>query len=165
MAGEKYPVKFFKGTLQQYQSITPDDYTFYFITDADKIYLGDIQLSNSDIDDTINEILQNNAYIEAKTTNGWSRSPYKISESNIFYIYTDRYKKSDGHGNMINIPGIKIGDGSSYLIDLPFVDDLFYDHMNNQNIHVTLADKHFWNGKVSIQQSELSQQNLIFTTD
>lgn len=24
MAGEKYPVKFFKGTLQQYESITPE---------------------------------------------------------------------------------------------------------------------------------------------
>lgn len=49
MAKRKNLVKFFKGTSEQYDSITPDAYTFYFLTDVNKIYVGDIQLSNTQI--------------------------------------------------------------------------------------------------------------------
>lgn len=166
MVSKKYPVKFFKGTLQQYNSITPDDYTFYFITDVDKIYLGDVQLSNTDVYariEAINQALQNKASIYMKTTSEWNQQIGAIGQLNTFYVYTDRTTKDDGHGHTINCPGIKVGDGTSYLVDLPFVDDLFYDHINNTNIHVTLAEKQFWNNKVRTQDSELDQQNLIFT--
>lgn len=166
MASKKYPVKFFKGTLQQYNSITPNDYTFYFVTDVDKIYLGDVQLSNSDVYariEAINNALENKASIYVKTTSEWNQQIGMIGQPNTFYIYTDRIKKEDDQGNIINYPGIKVGDGTSYLIDLPFVDDLFYDHINNMDIHVTLAEKQFWNNKVRTQDSELDEQNLIFT--
>ena len=166
MVNKKYPVRFFKGTLQQYNSITPNDYTFYFVTDVDKIYLGDVQLSNSEVYNKIsalNQALGTKANIQIKTTNEWKQYIDLISQPNIFYIYTDRYTKEDEEGHIIKYPGIKVGDGSSYLIDLPFVDDLFYDHIHNMNIHVTLAEKQFWNNKVRTQDSELDEQNLIFT--
>ena len=166
MVSKKNPVKFFKGTLQQYNSITPDDYTFYFITDVDKIYLGDVQLSNSDVYariEAINNALEDKASIYMKTTAEWNQQISTIGQTNTFYIYTDRTTKEDGQGHIINCPGIKVGDGISYLIDLPFVDDLFYSHINNMDIHVTLAEKQFWNNKVRIQDSELDEQNLIFT--
>ena len=166
MAANKYLVKFFKGTLQQYNSIVPNDYTFYFLTDVDKIYLGDVELSNSNVYariEAINDALQDKAAIYMKTTSEWRQQPDTIGQLNTFYIYTDRTQKEDEYGNIINCPGIKVGDGSSYLIDLPFVDDLFYDHVNNMDIHVTLAEKQFWNNKVRTQDSELDQQNLIFT--
>ena len=165
--GKKQLVKFFKGTLQQYNSITPDDYTFYFVTDVNKIYLGDVQLSNSNVYariEAINNALQDKATICMKTSSEWGQQVDMIGQLNTFYIYTDRTKKEDQHGNIINYPGIKVGDGSSYLIDLPFVDDLFYSHTNDMNIHVTLAEKQFWNNKVRIQDSKLDEQNLIFTT-
>ena len=168
MAGEKYPVKFFRGTLQQYESITPDDYTFYFLTDVDKIYLGDVQLSNVDVYariEAINDALAGKAGMQVKTTAQWAQQIDTIGQSNTFYIYTDRSQKEDDQGNIINYPGIKVGDGSSYLVDLPFVDEIFYDHTNNINIHVTSAEKEFWNNKVRIQDSEIGQQNLIFTTN
>jgi len=38
----EFAVKFFKGTSEQYNSITPNPYTFYFIIDEDKVYLGDV---------------------------------------------------------------------------------------------------------------------------
>ena len=168
MAGEKYPVKFFKGTLQQYESITPDDYTFYFLTDVDKIYLGDVQLSNSDVYariEAINDALEDKASMQVKTTAQWRQQLDTVGQLNTFYIYTDRSQKEDDQGNIINYPGIKVGDGSSYLVDLPFVDEIFYDHANNMNIHVTSAEKEFWNNKVRTQESEIDQQNLIFTTN
>lgn len=163
----KYLVKFFKGTLQQYNSIIPNDYTFYFLTDVDKIYLGRTQLSNSQIWERINYInqeLAGKANIQMKTTSEWRQDPTLIGQLNTFYIYTDRNTKVDEDtGKIINVPGIKVGDGSSYLIDLPFVDDLFYSHINNLDIHVTLAEKQFWNNKVRTQDSEIDAQNLIFT--
>lgn len=162
----QYPVKFFKGTSQQYNSITPDIYTFYFLTDIDKIYLGTTQLSNSFIQTQINDInnsLEGKASIQMKTTAQWRESIDTIGELNTFYIYTDRETEEDGEGNIINIPGIKVGDGTSYLVDLPFVDDLFYTHINNLDIHVTLAEKEFWNNKVRTQDSEIDEENLIFT--
>lgn len=166
MVNKKYPVRFFKGTLQQYNSITPNDYTFYFITDVDKIYLGDVQLSNSEIYariQDINEALKEKASIRANTTATWNAEPDTIGQKGTFYIYIDRTQKQNQHGQIINYPGIKVGDGSSYLIDLPFIDDLFYDHIHDMNIHVTLAEKEFWNHKVRTQESELDDQNLIFT--
>lgn len=163
----KYLVKFFKGTLQQYNSIIPNDYTFYFVTDVDKVYLGRTELSNSQIWERINYIneeLEGKANIQMKTTEEWRQDPSLIGQLNTFYIYTDRNTKVDEEtGRIINVPGIKVGDGSSYLIDLPFVDDLFYSHINNLDIHVTLAEKQFWNNKVRTQDSEIDAQNLIFT--
>ena len=77
-----------------------------------------------------------------KTTEEWHQDSSLIGQLNTFYIYTDRNTKVDEEtGRIINVPGIKVGDGSSYLIDLPFVDDLFYSHINNLDIHVTLAEK------------------------
>lgn len=163
----KYLVKFFKGTLQQYNSITPNDYTFYFVTDVDKVFLGRTQLSNSQIWERIhyiNEQLKGKANIQMKTTQEWGQDRSLISQQNTFYIYSDRNTKVDEQtGKVINIPGIKVGDGSSYLVDLPFIDDLFYSHINNLDIHVTLAEKQFWNNKVRTQDSEIDNQNLIFT--
>lgn len=162
----QYPVKFFKGTLQQYNSITPSDFTFYFLTDVDKIYLGDVELSNVDITNRINAIndfLNGVAQIQMKTKAEWTSDPSTVSSLNTFYIYTDRYTKTDDHGNVTNIPGIKVGDGVSYIVDLPFVDQIFEDHINNSNIHVTLAEKTFWNNKVRIEETEIDEQNLIFT--
>ena len=38
----KHKVKFLKGTSEQYEALQPDEYTFYFTTDDEKFYLGDI---------------------------------------------------------------------------------------------------------------------------
>jgi len=38
----KTRVRFLKGTSEQYAALTPDEYTFYFTTDNEKFYLGDV---------------------------------------------------------------------------------------------------------------------------
>ena len=161
-----YPVKFFKGTSEQYNSIIPNMYTFYFLTDVDKVYLGDIEISNRDIAERIeylNIMLGKKANIEMKTTAEWNENRSMIGQENTFYIYTDRDQKEDGEGNIINIPGIKVGDGRAYLIDLPFVDDLLLTHINNLDIHVTLADKAFWSNKLNVDdEQQIIDNSLIF---
>lgn len=161
-----YPVKFFKGTSEQYNSIIPNMYTFYFLTDVDKVYLGDIEISNRDITERIeylNQQLGTKANIEMKTTAEWNEERSMIGQLNTFYIYTDRDQKEDENGNIINIPGIKVGDGRAYLIDLPFVDDLLLTHINNLDIHVTLADKAFWSNKLNVDDNQqIIDNSLVF---
>ena len=67
----------------------------------------------------------------------------------------------------VNIPGIKIGDGRAYVQDLPFIDeelrDTIMEHINNQDIHVSLQEKLFWNNKINVNDSmELVDGSLIF---
>lgn len=58
----------------------------------------------------------------------------------------------------INIPNIKIGTGNAYVQDLAFVDektrDMLMEHVINQDIHVTLGEKVFWNNKINVDDAE-----------
>lgn len=169
----EFPVKFFKGTAEQYASIIPNMYTFYFITDTNKVYLGDIEISNRDIAERIDYInqqladmqqqLDEKATIKIKTTSQWDSDLSLVSQKGTVYIYSDRQQVEDEHGNITYIPGIKIGDGLAFLVDLPFVDELFYRHIYNSDIHVTLGEKAFWNNKLNVNDAqEVIQDTLVF---
>ena len=58
----------------------------------------------------------------------------------------------------VNIPNIKIGTGNAYVQDLAFVDektrDMLMEHVINQDIHVTLGEKVFWNNKINVDDAE-----------
>ena len=88
------------------------------------------------------------ATLYAKTTEEWRQTPRLISEKNALYIYSDRDVETDPvSGQDINVPGIKVGDGTTYLIDLPFVDDIIREHIRNTDIHITPQERDFWNNK------------------
>ena len=128
---------------------TLDDQTIYFLQPSGKLLVG----SNMIADRTSEHIL-------VDTTANWNREPKLKSIRNMLYIYTDHDTK-DG----VPIPGFKVGDGSSYLIDMPFTDVLYRDHIDNSVIHVTQQDKDNWNNKVRCYVDDLnSPGNLIFTT-
>ena len=57
------------------------------------------------------------------TTAAWDAQPTLVAERSVIYIYSDATWHDDGNGNQIPIAGLKIGDGTSYLIDMPFVSD------------------------------------------
>lgn len=99
--------------------------------------------------------------VYAATTAEWDAQQDLISEKGIVYIYTDYQTNSDGQ----NIPGFKIGDGLAYLIDLPFSDDLMLAHMENQSIHITDAEREFWNNKVTAYLNAMNTEELILTKD
>lgn len=100
------------------------------------------------------------------TTANWNAHRDFIPMRGEVIIYTDHGHIEDGFGHMINVPGIKIGDGSAYLIDLPFVnDDVRYqiltelrEHSQNTDIHVTQNEKTFWNNKLNYT---INNGNLI----
>lgn len=97
-------------------------------------------------------------YMSEDTAAGWNSKPTYVPKKGEIVIYTD------GDGNR-NFPEIKIGDGSAYVADLPFVGSgLFYlvnsrldDHINDDVRHITQAERTFWNNKLncSISGDEL----------
>lgn len=113
-----------------------------------------------------------NARIKFKrdTTQNWNDARGMIPLQGEIIIYTDYksiVKEIDGEERTVLIPGIKIGDGAAYVQDLPFIDedlrDRIMEHINNPNLHVTLADKLFWNNKLNVNDlSEVEEGALIF---
>ena len=69
------------------------------------------------------------------------------------------------------IPNMKIGSGNAYVQDLAFVDEsvrnLLLAHINNQEIHVALGDRIFWNNKINVDDAyeqisgELEDETLV----
>lgn len=103
------------------------------------------------------------ARIEIRTTEEWNNRMQYIPEAGRIIIYSDK-SIIDG----VAYPGIKIADGLAYVVDLPFVGDdvtsriisLLEPHINDKNIHITDAERQFWNNKINYELDE-SGENLI----
>ena len=103
--------------------------------------------------------------VKINTTAYWDSLPRFIPTRGEFIVYSDYTQSQSGQ----DIPALKIGDGRSFLIDMPFIGGISSDlieqinsHIQNGSIHVTSAEKEFWNSKVSCN---LNGENLIFTTE
>lgn len=87
------------------------------------------------------------------TTANWDLQPNLVGIKGAVYIYSDYDYIEDHAGNRTPVAGIRIGDGSAFLKDLPFVSDAMtatiVNHITNQSVHVTPQEKAFWNNKVS----------------
>jgi hypothetical protein len=95
------------------------------------------------------------------STATWNSKPQLISAKGYIYIYSDYRQNLQGD----NIASMKVGDGTSYLIDMPFTDDLLYAHVEDNVRHITAEERDFWNNKVRCYIDPLNSQNLIFTTN
>ena len=89
------------------------------------------------------------------TVSYWNSQPSLISEQDAIYIYTDYRTIDNGDGTYTYYQGMKIGDGSAYLIDIPFIGEGL----------VTQADIDRWNNKWSGYLDSNNLENLVFTTD
>lgn len=95
--------------------------------------------------------------VRRDTTANWNQRRDFIPMRGEVIIYTDHGTITDDYGEAVSVPGIKVGDGSAYLIDLPFVGtDQRYailqelkQHTDNMSIHVTAEDREFWNNKLN----------------
>ena len=116
--------------------------------------------------------------LKRDTTANWNNARGFIPMAGEVIIYDDYQTKTwqvEEYGEIVtkseNIPGIKIGDGQAYVQDLPFVDkdlrERLMNHINNIDIHTTLAEKLFWNNKVYVDDAfekihdELEDETLI----
>lgn len=106
-------------------------------------------------------IINAKVLMERDTTANWNRHIDFIPQLGEAIIYTD-YKIKNG----TVYPGLKIGDGLAYLIDLPFLgDDVAEDllsHISDSESHVTSSEKSFWNNKLNVY---ITEDNLVLTRD
>ena len=96
-----------------------------------------------------------------QTTEQWNSTPSTISEAGALYIWADYKQNEQGE----DIPGVKIGDGKAYIIDLPFIDDIYTQHIADELIHVSQEDRDKWDNKVTCFISALDNEKLVFTKD
>ena len=101
------------------------------------------------------------------TTEHWEAQPELIAERATVYIYSDYYYIEDEGGNRTPIAGLKVGDGTSYLIDMPFVTDamtyMLVTHIANNSVHITTAEREFWNNKVSAYMDRDTAETLVLS--
>lgn len=83
----------------------------------------------------------------ASTTSYWESHPTIVSEAGVVYIYTD-YDKDESNND---IPGLKYGDGTTYVASLPFIAGT-----------VTQAMMLYWNDKVGVKLNEVDPTTLEF---
>jgi len=105
------------------------------------------------------------------TTSGWQESYSYIAPRGTILIYTNRGTVTETVNNVEvtkTVPGIKIGDGSTPIIDLPFVgDDVIAlvraelnDHINDNVRHITAEERTFWNNKINCNDT-VTNSNLV----
>ena len=93
------------------------------------------------------------------TVAGWNAQTTLQTEDKAIYVYTDLRQTDDNK----NVAGIKIGDGNAYLIDKPFLDEIYYDHINDTDIHITSQERAFWNNKVTAYYSLTDVETLVLS--
>ena len=101
------------------------------------------------------------------TTANWNRQRDLVAEAGVVYIYSDATSEEDEFGNVIPIASIKVGDGTSYLIDMPFItggsSQIILDHLADNEIHVSELDREFWDNKVSAYLDGQDLENLVLS--
>ena len=84
-----------------------------------------------------------------RTTAEWASDLNYVPARGTLLVYLDKYQVDENQF----VPGLKIGDGTSYGIDLPFVGDNIardlLDHISNATIHITGEEREFWNNKLN----------------
>lgn len=109
----------------------------------------------------------NDSKIFADTTVNWQANSSFIPAKGDIIIFFDK-ETIIKDGEEIVVPGVKIGDGKAYNIDLPFVgDDIIeqlFAHISDSNRHVTLQEKKFWNNKINCEDI-VGNETLIFNRE
>lgn len=105
------------------------------------------------------------AGIEFGTTAEWNEKRDYSPVEGMLVVYTDYQSYADENGETIYVPGFKIGDGNTYLIDKPFVGEadsiLLRKHIEDIELHIQSGEREFWNGKLNYEEPE--GDLLIFT--
>lgn len=141
--------------LQTISASTPTD-TIEFVPGANISIVPNLVNKTIEIASAVN-------IVHSNTEAFWNAQTGLVGQAGHLYVYTD-HDTVDGH----NVPGIKVGDGLGYLIDAPFIDSnasRLMEHIRDSDVHVTLAEKEFWNNKVNVYLSRVDGENMIFTRE
>lgn len=86
----------------------------------------------------------------------WEANPGFVPDRGQIVVWSDRGKTTVG-GAEVDVPGVKIGDGNAFNIDLPFVGDdvaarllaLIQAHVDDPTSHVSSSDRKRWDNKIT----------------
>lgn len=96
--------------------------------------------------------------VRRDSTENWNKTPtYRPARGEIV-IYEDYGNYQNSQGETVLVPGMKIGNGNAYLVDMPFVGECdrvmimreLDSHRNNSEIHITQEERAFWNNKLNL---------------
>lgn len=140
-----------RGTAASLPSKLIDGF-IWFTTDTGKLYIdapinGELKrtLINSDVDiDGLEDLVQ--IYYDVEDQN-------QVSRKNSLYIFNQAGRA----------PRVKIGDGSSLIKDLVYLDSDLNEHEENSTIHTSSVEKAKWNNKLGIDYSAIDEEEVIFT--
>ena len=94
------------------------------------------------------------------TTANWNEKLTFIPKRGDLIFYSDKAINDNG----ANIPGVKIGDGLAYCVDLPFMGDEIFSalnsHVSNTVVHITAEERTKWNNKINCENS-VDNETLI----
>lgn len=97
--------------------------------------------------------------VQYDTEENWNAQPQLTAAKGVIYVYSNHDISAEDRF----IPGIKIGDGVSYLIDMPFIDNKYAIHIADTIIHVSTDDREFWGDKVTCDIDPIKDNVLVFT--
>ena len=86
--------------------------------------------------------------VRIDTSDFWNRQTTFIPELGEIIIYADQERS------------YKIGDGTTYLVDLPSfgrMDPVIVEHLNNTTAHVSEQDRIFWNNKLNCSETVINE--------
>ena len=63
--------------------------------------------------------------LKTDITENWNKATNFIPQLGEVCIYSDRIKKAGSSGEIVYIPGIKVGDGVSYVGELEFIGEAY----------------------------------------
>lgn len=109
--------------------------------------------------DVVKVDIMDNVHID--TTANWNAQPQLVGKRGHLYIYKDYTVIYD-----VEVPAFKVGDGSAYLIDVPFVagnDSKLNAHILDVNVHIQDGERAFWNNKVTAFLSQGDGETLVLT--
>lgn len=93
-------------------------------------------------------------YVITKTTAEWNATPQRKSIADTIYVYSDARSVTDPETGIVTlIPRMKVGDGTTYIVDLPF-----------STMSITQDDIDAWNAKSTLQvEADEETETLVFT--
>ena len=100
-------------------------------------------------------VIASGAKIYYDTTENWDKQISLVSERGSIYVYSDKYIIDNQ-----NVPALKVGDGLAYVVDLPFVEKEFYDHINDTVVHLSQQDRWKLENSVCAEMSTVEAENL-----
>ena len=99
--------------------------------------------------------------VRYNSTEYWISKGDTVPDEGEIIIFYDAHKINGQY-----VPDIKVGNGVSYLNNLPFLNGVdmaaLAAHINDRSIHVSTEDRSSWNSKMSVSASAENEE-LIFT--